>query len=147
MASTTLNRHERISHFYDFGRRNKDDHLVNEHNKTLLEALEFPTYKDFTNWLGKELFSADLDWRKLEAGSPYPIAILNVFAFIEEKSGKLFLPIFIPKWVRFNKEQRKFAFQNLIRLFGRPELQSPHRTHFMHEYRLLMNALRKRDLL
>jgi hypothetical protein len=143
-----LNRHERISHFYGWDKRDQNGDLLNDHGRTLLEALDFKTYRELATWLGREFTGKNLDWRKIDAGSPYPISVLVVIAFLEdEKIEKWFISPFVAGWTRLSADKRKCAFRNFKRLFGAPELRSPITKRFQLEYKLFMAILQERGWL
>jgi hypothetical protein len=109
-----VNRHNRISHFYGDYRRFTAE--------IVLEALEFDSPPDAMRWLVAEFVDIDLDWRNLNAGSPYPIG-LPVVVRIIENALRIELELVIgAAWGGLSLSQRKTADRNFRKVFGSPEL-------------------------
>src|SRR3989344_1294787 len=148
-TTAPINRHERISHFYDFSKRNAAGELIDDSGKTLLEALEFPSYRSLGLALAGEFTKKELDWKKLGAGSSYPVALPIVLRFLVEPPVHAFdLIIAVTRgWKQYTNEEKVLVFKNFERIFGKPELaQKGENAIFCRFiYRLFLRAVRRKS--
>jgi len=110
-----FNRHELISHFY-----NKSG--LNEQGRTVIQALQFDNYQEALKWISQEFAKTILDWREIDAGSPYAISLPNVIKIMEKETGLLLEEEIISKWDGFSEKEKENVNSNFDKIFGSPEL-------------------------